>query len=227
MYSFSHSELKLDLGFNFSIELRRPPPTVFPDQSPHLIPVWVYLLPHRGWSFTFFFYLCSFTTASARLLQVFNGSETQCCLRGSHQSTNLWANERPHAVIWGSSFSTTAALLLGERTHTRLPFTYVARVRSLKEASPGCKARRSLRRTYSNPCAHVCSHTNTHTHTHTQQTEVEDSIAPKTRVKQRHKWHPPVTIPIVAAFLCLIIYQMHLKKKGTYLIEQPLLICLC
>lgn len=66
-------------------------------------------------------FICVFNNGfySLRLLQVFHGSGTQWRVRRSHQSTNLWANERPPAVIWGSGSSTTAALLLGERTHTR------------------------------------------------------------------------------------------------------------
>lgn len=44
---------------------------------------------------------------------------------------------------------------------------------------------------------------------HTQQSEVKGSVAPKTTIKQRHKLHPPVTIPFVAICLCLVIYQMH------------------
>ena len=157
-------------------------------------------------------FICVFNNGfySMRLLQVFHGSGTQWRVRRSHQSTNLWANERPHAVIWGSGSSTTAALLLGERTHTGPPFTYVVRVRSLKTLSLGCKGSWKPP-----PFTQTPSRTRVNSHKQALQSEVGDWVAPKTTIKQRHKWHPPVTIPIVATCLCLIIYQMHLERALT------------
>ena len=96
------------------------------------------------------------------------------------------------------------------------------------------KAHRSLHLTDGSAHVHACSHTNA------QKTRRRDSMAPKTTIKQRLKWHPPVTIPTVAASLCLLMYQMFSKRtlnwttplnlfciKGEWKAQENNCVCVC
>lgn len=66
------------------------------------------------WDSFFFFFLFSFHGS---------GNTMRRWSVWATKASNLWANERPHAVIWGCGSSATAAPLLGgERTHTGPPF---------------------------------------------------------------------------------------------------------